>query len=173
MADDSRQVIVERVVAARKEAGLNQSQLAKQMGAGKTTIQRYEDIESVPSAWERLRDMGEILKRTPGYLIGASDIPWLSDKDEKLLSWFQSLDIYAQSLFLDFAETFLILDEEGRQEIIEAAKELSLLNTEEAKETALRNAAMDLAAKFADGELASHILNAIEQFYVERVNNTE
>ena len=74
MADDSRQVIVERVVAARKEAGLNQSQLAKQMGAGKTTIQRYEDIESVPSAWERLRDMGEILKRTPGYLIGASDI---------------------------------------------------------------------------------------------------
>ena len=70
-----------RIVQIRKEKGLSQDQLAKQLGATPTTIGRYERDEVKPSVDMAVK-IAEVLEVSMDYLVGRAESDF---KDKKMI----------------------------------------------------------------------------------------
>lgn len=70
----------ERMKARRKQLGVSADEVAKKLGVSRSTIFRYEkgDIEKLPT--NIMDDLSDILKTTPAYLMGWSDIPVVNNE---------------------------------------------------------------------------------------------
>ena len=63
-----RKKLGKRIKVARVEMDLNQTQLAKKIGAKQKSISRYETGTSLPSI-ETLVKIAKVLKRSPWYFL--------------------------------------------------------------------------------------------------------
>jgi len=63
-----RKKLGKRIKLARVEMDLNQTQLAKKIGAKQKSISRYETAASLPSI-ETLVKIAKVLKRPAGYFL--------------------------------------------------------------------------------------------------------
>ncbi|WP_086350157.1 helix-turn-helix domain-containing protein [Candidatus Enterococcus clewellii] len=70
----------ERMKARRKQLGISADDVAKKLGVSRSTIFRYEkgDIEKLPT--NIMDDLSDILKTTPAYLMGWSDVPSMNNE---------------------------------------------------------------------------------------------
>lgn len=90
-----------RLKQLRKEADLNQHELAEKLGIQNHQISRYERDAGNPSV-EILADMAQFFDVTTDYLLGLSDIPDprptdLSPNEREVVAMLRTLDADAQA----------------------------------------------------------------------------
>ena len=68
----------------RKLRNLSQEELGKKINSTKGTISNYENEYSTPSN-EVLKDLADVLDTTTDYLLGRSDDPQLTEKQERMI----------------------------------------------------------------------------------------
>lgn len=103
-------ILNERIKNRRQQLGYTLLYIAEQLGVKEATVQRYEsgDIKNIKH--ETVVSIAEILRCDPAYLMGWQDVPTSST-----------------SLSADEAQllnTYKILNDAGRQKLLERAVEL-------------------------------------------------
>ena len=73
-----------RLKYMRKLRNLSQEELGKKINSTKGTISNYENEYSTPSN-EVLKDLADVLDTTTDYLLGRSDDPQLTEKQERMI----------------------------------------------------------------------------------------
>lgn len=66
--------IGKRIIQARTEAGLNQSQLAKQLNVSPQSVQHWENDRTIPRN-KRVQELSELLKVSSSWLQGFANLP--------------------------------------------------------------------------------------------------
>lgn len=74
-----------RLKYMRKLRNLSQEELGKKINSTKGTISNYENEYSTPSN-EVLKDLADVLDTTTDYLLGRSDDPQLTEKQERMIN---------------------------------------------------------------------------------------
>lgn len=69
MAELSRVGIAQRIASARKQAGLNQRELADVMGVHWRTVQDWESPRKETTPWDRLDELGAVMDVTKDWLL--------------------------------------------------------------------------------------------------------
>lgn len=69
----------------RKLRNLSQEELGKKINSTKGTISNYENEYSTPSN-DVLKDLADVLDTTTDYLLGRSDDPQLTEKQERMIN---------------------------------------------------------------------------------------
>ena len=95
--------IYERIKARRKELALTADEVANALGISRATVYRYEssEIEKLPITI--LEPLAKVLKTTPSYLMGWSDVQTVYEpKKEILISNFDSLNSLGQDKAIDY-----------------------------------------------------------------------
>lgn len=73
-----------RLKYMRKLRNLSQEELGKKINSTKGTISNYENEYSTPSN-DVLKDLADVLDTTTDYLLGRSDDPQLTEKQERMI----------------------------------------------------------------------------------------
>ncbi|ATW84542.1 helix-turn-helix transcriptional regulator [Weizmannia coagulans] len=123
-------MLAKRLRQARKNKKLTQEQLAHLVKTTKGTISNYENEYSTPSN-EMLKDLAKALDVTTDYLLGrSSDLPKLTEKDEKDIA--KKMESILEEMDSDTALAFdgEPMDEETR-ELVRAAIESNLRLTKQ------------------------------------------
>lgn len=74
-----------RLKYMRKLRNLSQEELGKKINSTKGTISNYENEYSTPSN-DVLKDLADVLDTTTDYLLGRSDDPQLTEKQERMIN---------------------------------------------------------------------------------------
>lgn len=69
MAELSRAAIAQRIAKARKQAGLNQNELADLMHVHYRTVQDWESVKKEATPWDRLDELAAITDVTKEWLL--------------------------------------------------------------------------------------------------------
>ncbi|WP_079475584.1 helix-turn-helix domain-containing protein [Marinococcus halophilus] len=75
-------MLKERLYSLRKESGLNQTELAKKLGVGRTTYAMYEQGRRNPD-YDTLSDIADFYGVTADYLLGRSNNRNLTKEQEE------------------------------------------------------------------------------------------
>lgn len=79
-----KSTIGERIKYRRSKIGMTLLQEAEALGVAEATAQRYESGKIKTLKYETIVKLSEILKCTPGYLMGWEDVTWPAQKYETL-----------------------------------------------------------------------------------------
>lgn len=91
-----------RLEQFRTDAGMSQTQLAKEVGTSQSAISQMESGERKPS-FEMLRRIASALNVTPAYLLG-EEVEELKPEEQAYFRQFRSLPDEAKQELSEFAE---------------------------------------------------------------------
>lgn len=123
--------IGQRIKEKRKEAGLNQKELAAKVGLSEASVSKYENGKVEDATHVMLAKFADVLGVPVSWLLGieaepeeapATD-PCLSPEELRLLSYFRALNSEGRAFLLQSAEVALNTYSKGKGEATKPVKE--------------------------------------------------